>query len=79
MPFDTRGASRERVIGLSFVDILIQFLFVLFIAYLVILEEKNGKTSPIAYGHISTSPKKSDEERLFEISKDLKKIIENRD
>lgn len=43
MPFDTRGASRERVIGLSFVDILIQFLFVLFIAYLVILEEKNGQ------------------------------------
>ena len=42
MLFDSRGASRERVIGLSFVDILIQFLFVIFIAYLVILDEKKG-------------------------------------
>ena len=42
MIFDNRGASRERVIGLCFVDILIQFLFVIFIAYLLIVDEKNG-------------------------------------
>jgi len=32
-----------------------------------ILCEKDGKIEPLAYGHISTSPEKSDEERIFEI------------
>jgi crossover junction endodeoxyribonuclease RuvC len=41
-----------------------------------VLEEKNGEIKSVAYGHISTSPKKSEEERLFEISADLEKIIE---
>lgn len=40
-----------------------------------ILEEKNGKIAPLAYGHINTDSKKSDDERILEISKDLKKII----
>jgi crossover junction endodeoxyribonuclease RuvC len=40
-----------------------------------ILEEKNGKIAPLAYGHISTDPKKSDDERILEISDDLQKII----
>jgi crossover junction endodeoxyribonuclease RuvC len=40
-----------------------------------ILEENKGEVDAVAYGHISTSPKKSEEERLFEISEDLEKII----
>ena len=40
-----------------------------------ILEENNGGIKALAYGHISTSPKKTDEERLLEISKDLEKIV----
>lgn len=40
-----------------------------------ILCEKDGKMEPLAYGHIATSPEKSDEERIFEISRDLKNII----
>jgi len=40
-----------------------------------ILEEKNGKVKALAYGHISTSPKKSEPERLLEIYQDLQKII----
>ena len=41
-----------------------------------VLEEKSGEMKPLAYGHISTSPEKSDEARIFEISRDLKNIIE---
>ncbi|KKP79613.1 MAG: crossover junction endodeoxyribonuclease RuvC [Candidatus Moranbacteria bacterium RIFOXYA12_FULL_35_19] len=41
-----------------------------------ILCEKNGIIKPVAYGHIATSPKKSDDERILEISKDLRNIIE---
>jgi crossover junction endodeoxyribonuclease RuvC len=40
-----------------------------------ILEEDAGAVKTIAYGHISTSSKKSEEERVFEISRDLEKII----
>lgn len=40
-----------------------------------ILEEKNGKIISLAHGHISTSAKNSISERLFEISKDIGKII----
>ena len=40
-----------------------------------ILCEKDGKIEPLAYGHISTSPEKSDDERILEISHDLKEII----
>ena len=40
-----------------------------------IVEEKDGKMHPLAYGHISTDPKKSDEERILEISHDLEKIV----
>ncbi len=39
-----------------------------------ILEEKSGKVFPIAYGHISTSPKNSTTERLKEVADDLEKI-----
>lgn len=41
-----------------------------------IICEKDGEMKPLAYGHIATSPEKSDEERIFEISRDLKNIIE---
>jgi crossover junction endodeoxyribonuclease RuvC len=41
-----------------------------------ILSEFNGKISPLVYGHIETSKEKSDEERILEISRDLKEIIE---
>ncbi|PIP28028.1 MAG: crossover junction endodeoxyribonuclease RuvC [Candidatus Moranbacteria bacterium CG23_combo_of_CG06-09_8_20_14_all_35_22] len=41
-----------------------------------ILCEKNGIIKPVAYGHIATSPKKSDDERILEISQDLEKIIQ---
>lgn len=40
-----------------------------------ILSEKDGQIIPLIYGHISTSPEKSDDERILEISKDLEKII----
>ena len=40
-----------------------------------VLEEKNGCVKPLAYGHISTSPKKMASERIKEISDDLEKII----
>jgi crossover junction endodeoxyribonuclease RuvC len=40
-----------------------------------ILEEKNGCVSSKAFGHISTSPKNSTEERLKEVADDLGKII----
>ncbi len=41
-----------------------------------ILEEKNGIILPLAFGHISTSKDKTEEERLFEASDDLREIIE---
>ncbi len=40
-----------------------------------VIEEKNGQILPVAFGHISTSQKKSDESRLLEISRDLENII----
>lgn len=40
-----------------------------------ILSEKDGQITPLVYGHISTSPEKSDDERILEISEDLEKII----
>lgn len=40
-----------------------------------ILEEKKEEIDPIAYGHITTSPQKSEDARILEISKDLEKII----
>ncbi len=40
-----------------------------------VIEEKNGQILPVAFGHISTSQKKSDESRLLEISRDLEDII----
>ena len=40
-----------------------------------ILEEKNGEITPLAYGHISTSPKNSTAERLKEVADDMKRII----
>jgi len=40
-----------------------------------ILEEKNGCVKALAYGHISTSPKKAESERLLEIAQDLRKIL----
>jgi len=39
------------------------------------LEEKKEKIIPLAYGHIATSPKISDDERILEIAHDLEKII----
>ncbi|KKQ39042.1 MAG: Crossover junction endodeoxyribonuclease RuvC [Candidatus Moranbacteria bacterium GW2011_GWC2_37_73] len=41
-----------------------------------ILDEKKGCVTSIAYGHITTSPKNSTAERLFEVVKDLEQIIE---
>lgn len=40
-----------------------------------VIEEKDGQILPVAFGHIATSQKKSDESRLLEISKDLESII----
>lgn len=40
-----------------------------------IIEENKGKVSPIAYGHISTSPKKSTAQRLKEVADDVENII----
>lgn len=41
-----------------------------------IVIEKNCEFIPLAYGHISTEKDKSDDERILEISRDLKKIID---
>ncbi|MFA7318982.1 MAG: crossover junction endodeoxyribonuclease RuvC [Parcubacteria group bacterium] len=41
-----------------------------------IVTEKNCEFVPLAYGHISTEKEKSDDERILEISQDLKKIID---
>lgn len=41
-----------------------------------ILEEKAGKISAVAFGHISTDKNRTEEERLFEICADLKTIIQ---
>lgn len=41
-----------------------------------VLEEKNGKIAPLAFGHISTAKDKTDEKRLLEASADLQEIIE---
>jgi crossover junction endodeoxyribonuclease RuvC len=41
-----------------------------------VLEEERGRLVPLAYGHISTSPKNTLSERLVEISRDLRDIIE---
>ncbi|TAK95254.1 crossover junction endodeoxyribonuclease RuvC [Patescibacteria group bacterium] len=40
-----------------------------------VVEEKKGVVKPVAFGHISTSPKRSDAERLAEIASDLGRII----
>lgn len=40
-----------------------------------ILEEKNGKIIPVAYGHVSTNKKNEEAERLWEISQDLETIV----
>lgn len=40
-----------------------------------VIEEIQGKITPIDYGHISTSPSKQLSERLHEISNDLAQII----
>ena len=41
-----------------------------------VLEEDKGEMKTLAYGHISTEKKFSEEERILEISQDLKKIID---
>ncbi len=41
-----------------------------------IIEEKAGVLLPVAFGHIATSKHNSEENRLAEISTDLKNIIE---
>jgi len=41
-----------------------------------IIELKGDKLLPLAYGHISTSPKNCDTERILEVSADLTKIIQ---
>jgi crossover junction endodeoxyribonuclease RuvC len=40
-----------------------------------ILEENEGKITTVAYGHISTDKSGSEEARLLEIAKDIKKIL----
>lgn len=40
-----------------------------------VIEEKKGEIKPLAFGHISTSPKNKSSERIWEISQDLEKII----
>jgi len=40
-----------------------------------IVEERDGNFVPVAFGHISTSQKDSEEARLEEISADIKNII----
>ena len=41
-----------------------------------IVVERNCEFIPLAYGHISTEKEKSDDERILEISVDLKEIID---
>lgn len=40
-----------------------------------VLEEKNGESKAIAYGHISTSKENSTAHRLLEVANDLEEII----
>jgi len=40
-----------------------------------VVEERKGQLKPVAFGHIATSPKKEEAERLLEIAQDLEKII----
>jgi crossover junction endodeoxyribonuclease RuvC len=40
-----------------------------------IIDEIAGKASAVAYGHITTSPKNTTAERLFEVAADLDQII----
>lgn len=40
-----------------------------------VLEECKGCVTPLAYGHITTSPKNTAEERLLEVANDLDAII----
>jgi crossover junction endodeoxyribonuclease RuvC len=40
-----------------------------------VLEEENDQIKKVGFGHIKTSPKKTDSDRLLEISLDLKEII----
>ena len=40
-----------------------------------VIEEKNGKMSPVAFGHIATSKDLSESARIAEINKDLEKIL----
>jgi crossover junction endodeoxyribonuclease RuvC len=40
-----------------------------------VLEERKGCVKPLAYGHISTSPKDSVSSRLKEVADDIEKII----
>lgn len=41
-----------------------------------IIEERNGTLCPVAFGHISTEKDRSEEDRLCEISCDIRGIIE---
>jgi crossover junction endodeoxyribonuclease RuvC len=41
-----------------------------------VLDECKGCVTPVAYGHISTSPENTTSERLFEVVRDLEQIIE---
>jgi crossover junction endodeoxyribonuclease RuvC len=41
-----------------------------------ILDEVRGNVSAVAYGHITTSPKNSTAERLFEVARDLQEVME---
>lgn len=41
-----------------------------------VLDECGNCVTPIAYGHISTSPENTTSERLFEVVRDLEQIIE---
>lgn len=40
-----------------------------------VVEEKRGQMRPVAFGHIATSPKQDEAERLLEIATDLNQII----
>lgn len=44
-----------------------------------VLEECGSNVKPIAYGHITTSPKQTTSERLFEVVRDLQEIIKKHD
>lgn len=41
-----------------------------------VIDEIAGKLNAVAYGHITTSPKKTTAERLFEVVRDLTEIIQ---